>query len=109
MALLGTESDPASSHRFALLGYSLAHPSDGRVKPIDVQHITRAGLLVSQNYLEDRLVKELGLSGTPDALPEAIRMKGEAIVSRNRDNMPISLKRNMRDRKKEKTEMKRKR
>lgn len=109
VALLGTESDPASSHRFALLGYSLAHPSDGRVKPIDVQHITRAGLLVSQNYLEDRLVKELGLSGTPDALPEAIRMKGEAIVSRNRDNMPISLKRNMRDRKKEKTEMKRKR
>jgi len=98
VALLGSESNPSDSHRFALLGYALAHPSDGRVKPVDVQHITRSGHLLAQGYLEDRLVKELGLSGKPGSLAEAMRIKGRAIVERNRDGMAISLRRNMKDR-----------
>lgn len=98
VALMGSESNPSDSHRFALLGYALAHPSDGRVKPVDVQHITRSGYLLSQEYLENKLVRDLGLSDRPDAVAEAIRVKGEAIMARNRDNTAISLKRNMRDR-----------
>ena len=102
VALMCSESDPMDCHRFAMLGYALAHPADGRVKPIDVQHITRGGYLLSQEYLETRLVRDLGLSDKPDALAEAMRIKGKALVERTRDNLPISLKRNMQDRNREK-------
>ena len=97
VALMCSESDPMDCHRFAMLGYSLAHPSDGRVKPIDVQHITRSGYLLSQDYLEAKLVRDLGLSGKPDGLAEAICIKGKALVERTKDTMGISLKRNRKD------------
>ena len=101
VALMCSESDPSDCHRFAMLGYALAHPADGRVKPVDVQHITCGGYLLSQEYLETRLVKDLGLSDKPDALAEAMKIKGKALVERSRDTLPISLKRNMQDRRNE--------
>lgn len=99
IAIMCSESDPMDCHRFAMLGYALAHPSDGRIEPIDVQHITRSGYLLSQDFLEHRLTRDLGLSDKPDGLAEAIRIKGKALVERNKDNMAISLIRNMKDRK----------
>lgn len=101
VALMCSESDPADCHRFAMVGYALAHPKDGRVKPVDVQHITRGGYLLSQEFLETRLIKSLGLSDKPDALAEAMRTKGKALVERNRDTIGISLKRNSADRSRE--------
>lgn len=57
MALLGAEGDPFRSMRFAQLGFALSHPSDGRVKPLDVQHIKSNGLLVSQERMERKVVE----------------------------------------------------
>ena len=99
VALMCSESDPLDCHRFAMVGYALAHPSDGRVKAVDVQHITRGGYLLSQDYLERKVVRDCGLSDSPGGLAEAMRCKGEALIARNRDSMAISLTRNMRERK----------
>ena len=96
--LMCSESDPMDCHRFAMLGYSLAHPSDRRVQPIDVQHITRSGYLLSQDYLETKLVRDIGFSERPDGLAEAMRIKGKALIERTKDTMGISLTRNMKDR-----------
>lgn len=98
VALMCSESDPMDCHRFAMLGYSLAHPSDRRVQPIDVQHITRSGYLLSQDYLETKLVRDIGFSERPDGLAEAMRIKGKALIERTKDTMGISLTRNMKDR-----------
>ena len=92
-----SESDPMDCHRFAMLGYALAHPSDGRTEPIDVQHITRKGYLLSQEFFENKLVRELGLSDKPDGLAEAMRIKGKALIERSKDSIGISLTRNMKN------------
>lgn len=54
VALMCSESDPLDCHRFAMVGYALAHPSDGRVKPVDVQHIMRNGYLLLRITLRRR-------------------------------------------------------
>jgi hypothetical protein len=97
IALMCSESDPMDCHRFAMLGYALAHPSDGRTEPIDVQHITRKGYLLSQEFFENKLVRELGLSDKPDGLAEAMRIKGKALIERSKDSIGISLTRNMKN------------
>ena len=97
VALMCSESDPSDCHRFAMVGYALAHPRDGRIKPVDVQHITRSGYLLSQEYLENRLIRSLGLSDRADALATAMRKKGEALVARSRDTIAISLRRNAKE------------
>ena len=97
IALMCSESDPMDCHRFAMLGYALAHPSDGRTEPIDVQHITRNGYLLSQEFFENKLVRELGLSDKPDGLAEAMRIKGKALIERSKDSIGISLTRNMKN------------
>ena len=99
IALLCSESDPMACHRFSLLGYALAHPADEKIAPVDVQHITRKGYVLSQEFLENKLLKDLGLSDKPDGLSEAIHIKWKALTERNKDTMAISLTRNMKDRK----------
>ena len=98
VALMCSESDPAECHRFVMLGYALAHPTDGRVKPVDVQHITRSGQLLSQEVLENRLVRDLGLSDKPDGLSQAMLIKAKALMEKTRYSTAISLRRNMQDR-----------
>lgn len=91
VALLGSESNPADSHRFALLGRALEHPADKRYKPITVQHITRGGYLVSQAEIERDMMKSMGLSEEKNRLDEAFGRKGISILTRTRDNRGISL------------------
>lgn len=94
VALMDSSNEPNSSHRFSLVGYALAHPSDGRVKPLDVQHMTRKGTLLSQGYLENKLLKDLGLSDSPDGLKTAIRNKGISFITKTANDRQIKLKSN---------------
>ena len=58
VALMCSENDPMDCHRMLMLGRALAHPEiyDGRLKPVDVQHITRTGYCLSQEYFERKLL-----------------------------------------------------
>lgn len=96
IALLGSESDPASSHRFALVGRALEHPADGRVNPVRVQHITRRGYLVSQSDLEGRMMESMGMKSQKERLGEAFARKGVSILTKTRENSAISLTMNAR-------------
>lgn len=91
VAVMCSEGDPEACHRFAMVGYALRHPSDGRMKEIDVQHITRKGTLLSQDYLEGKLIKSYGLSDRPDALEVALRQKCVSLISKTKDDNRIRL------------------
>ena len=53
--------------------------------------------LLSQEFFENKLVRELGLSDKPDGLAVAMRIKGKALIERTKDTMGISLTRNMKN------------
>jgi hypothetical protein len=95
VVLMCQESDATYCHRFALLGRALAHPGDGRVKPVAVQHITRDGRLVSQEQLERKMVSAMGLKDDPQGLAKAFRNKCTSNLNRTKDDRAISLRRNM--------------
>ena len=67
VALMCSEGDPMECHRMVMMGRALAHPEcyfqgEGPVpEPVDVEHITRAGYLLSQSYFEDKMMKTYGL------------------------------------------------
>lgn len=102
VALMGAESDPLDSHRSVMLGRALAHPEiyDRRLKPMDVQHIIRQGYCLSQEYLENRMMKLYvpsdGRDDDPgrakERLTEAFRRKGEFLVNRKDQPKRISLR-----------------
>ena len=56
VALLCSEHDPLTCHRCLLVARRLAE------KKVDIKHILANGTLVSQEVLEDRLLKKLGFS-----------------------------------------------
>ena len=91
VAVMCSEGDPEVCHRFAMVGYALAHPSDGRIKPVDVQHITRKGVLISQDFLEKKLVKAYGLSDETKGLEKAIKMKCVSLLTKTRDDQRIHI------------------
>lgn len=95
VVLMGQDAGATYCHRFALLGRALAHPDDGRVKPVAVQHITRDGRLVSQEQLERKMVAAMGLKEDPQGLSKAFRNKCTSNLNRTRDDRAISLRRNM--------------
>lgn len=92
VAVMCMEGDPEACHRFAMVGYALAHPTDGRIKPLDVQHITRKGILISQDYLEKKIMKAYGLSEEPKGLETAMRNKCISLLTKTKDDQRISLK-----------------
>ena len=53
-----------------MLGRALAHPEiyDGRLKPVDVQHITRTGYCLSQEHFERKLL---------DIYPPSLSLDGD--------------------------------
>ena len=67
VALMCSEGDPMDCHRMVMLGRALAHPEiyDGRLKPMDVQHITRMGYTLDQGHFERKMMKDYGLSDSP--------------------------------------------
>ena len=107
VALMCSENDPMDCHRMVLLGRALAHPEiyDRRLKPVDVQHITRGGYVLGQDYFERKMMRDyfpdvggqgtlaLDFSGGKDLLQEAYRKRGEALLDKGRDK-GISLTRN---------------
>ena len=68
VALMCSENDPMDCHRMVMLGRALAHPEmyDRRLRPVDVQHITRTGYTLSQEHFERKLMKDYGLDRNPD-------------------------------------------
>lgn len=91
VAVMCSEQNPSECHRFAMIGRALAHPSDGRVKPVEVQHILRNGQLVSQADLEKKMLSAMGLKDDPSGLDKAFREKCRTNLNRSRDNLPIRL------------------
>lgn len=69
VVLMSSEGDPMESHRMAMLGRALEHPEvyGSRAKPIDVQHITRQGYVLSQEHFERKLMDVYLLKENPDA------------------------------------------
>ena len=94
VAVMCSEGDPEMCHRFAMVGYTLAHPSDGRIKPIDVQHITRKGTLISQDYLEKKVIKSLGLSEDSLGLSKAMHKKCISNLTRTKSDLRINISKN---------------
>ena len=70
VALMCSENDPMDCHRMLMLGRALAHPEiyDGRLKPVDVQHITRTGYCLSQEHFERKLL---------DIYPPSLSLDGD--------------------------------
>lgn len=95
VAVMCTEYKPEECHRFAMIGYALAHPTDGRIKPLDVQHITRQRTLVPQSFLENKTVKAYGLSEDPEGLKKALDMKCISLLSKKADDRRIKIKKPM--------------
>lgn len=91
VAVMCTEGDPEVCHRFAMVGYALAHPIDGRIKPLDVQHITRKGIIISQDSLEKKVVKALGFSSDPRGLEKAMHEKCISLLTKKRNDYKINL------------------
>lgn len=91
VAVMCMEGDPEACHRFAMVGYALAHPTDGRIKPMDVQHITRKGVLISQDYLEKKVTKAYGLSDEPKGLETAMRKKCVSLLTKTKDDQRIRI------------------
>lgn len=96
VAVMCSEGDPLMCHRFSQVGYALAHPSDGRIKPTDVQHICRNGVLLSQDFLEKKTVKALGLADDPNGVHKAMQSKFVSNMTRTRNELRASVKGNRR-------------
>lgn len=93
IVLLCSESAPSACHRFAMMGYALEHPEDGRVKPIPVQHILRNGQLVSQEVLEKKMMRSYGMSDGKGTLKEAYAKKCHDLLSKSKNDNRISVRR----------------
>ena len=86
-----SEGDPVCCHRFSMVGYALAHPADGRIKPMDVQHITRKGILLSQDYLEKKVIKAMALTEDPNGLSKAMHKKCISNLTQTKDERRIKI------------------
>lgn len=91
IAIMCSESSPSFCHRYAMMGYALEHPSDGRIKPTEVQHILRSGQLVSQRILENHMMKSMGLSGGKGTLKEAFEIKCKSLQSKTKNDNRIHI------------------
>ena len=91
VAVMCSEGDPECCHRFSMVGYALAHPADGRIKPIDVQHITRKGILLSQDYLEKKVIKAMALTEDPNGLSKAMHKKCISNLTQTKDERRIKI------------------
>ncbi len=80
IALMSSEGNPLDSSRFVMMGRALSHPEiyDKRVKPVDVQHITRTGNVVSQSELEGKMLVNYGAYKSKE--PINISFSGNALA-----------------------------
>lgn len=91
IAFMCSEAVPSQCHRYAMMGYALEHPADGRIKPIPVQHILRNGKLVSQTQLERSMLKTMGMKEGKESLKEAMEQKCKNLFNKTADDNPIRL------------------
>ena len=82
IALLCAESDPMDCHRMLMMGRALAHPEvyGSTAEPIDVQHITRKGYVLSQEFFEKKLVVHAGLADN------SIKPTGASVMDKGVEN-----------------------
>lgn len=103
VCLMCSENDPLECHRMLMMGRALAHPEvyGSRAKAIDVQHITRQGYTLSQDYFEKKLVKTyapvLNMENKDMSdkvmLDSAFRMREKAIAEKTLKRTRITGKR----------------
>ncbi len=105
IAIMGSKNDPMQCHRMIMIGRALAHPeiydASHTIQPVDVQHITKSGYTLTQEFFENKLAKER-LQSIPEAeketpevrLNNAFKERGMKLIDTNKNNRGISLKRN---------------